>query len=451
MAPGTGKTLTTIRYINKYNTILIVCRRDDYMTWYDQMTEDGWSPKRIYRMESSKVNWKALRRHVQSHKYRVVMVTYDLVKNPMVFRFIRSIFWDVCVADEVHYIKRMKSARTQKVIQATRHIDRRLGLTGSPITNKPIDVFSIGLFIDDGRTFGNNEWRFKNKYYLKSGPGFYKRRNASDQIAKKLQAFAFHVHEDDVLKLPPKRYIKEYCQMTSIQKRYYQQVLDDWEMEMQDGTIHELSHVIVRTEKLRQISSGFMITPPDENGHKETIYLRSGKLKKLEDMLYSEDYLGDHKKIVIWCSRTAEIRMVYKLVRKHGDKAVRFFGSNRANKNQARVSFRDDPKVRFFIAQVDSGVGMNELVVASDAVYFSNSTKVVSRQQSELRTRRIGSEHHNQITYWDLISEGAIDGAILGNVKSSMDTAQYILDQLKNGVPLRRAIHTSFQAGKKCA
>jgi hypothetical protein len=91
---------------------------------------------------------------------------------------------------------------------------------------------------------------------------------------------------------------------------------------------------------------------------------------------------------------------------------------------------------------VDAGVGMNELVVADTAMYWSNSFKVVSRQQSERRNRRIGSEGHDIITYWDLLSEGTVDKRILRGVRSSMDVATGILQEIKAGKKLRTVLNT---------
>ena len=94
---------------------------------------------------------------------------------------------------------------------------------------------------------------------------------------------------------------------------------------------------------------------------------------------------------------------------------------------------RDNKQTRIFVGQVDGGVGLNELKVASVAIYFSNSRKVLSRRQSEGRIRRRGSEIFKEITYYDLLTEDTIDVHILKSIKKSVSLADYILAEIRKG------------------
>jgi len=243
--------------------------------------------------------------------------------------------------------------------------------------------------------------------------------------------------------LPPKRSVLKSVMMTPAQKKYYYQALHEWEIQLEDAEsdVFEINQVIVQLSKLRQIASGFLYLPDEQDSTKrQVIWFESSKLKLLKELLTSEDYLKDKPKIVIWCAFTAEIQKIAKMAKEHKIKAVTFYGSNSIKKNKARKDFKLDSTIRLFIGQVDSGVGMNELVVADTAIYFSNSHKVVSRQQSMRRIRRRGSEIHRQITYWDLVTEGSVDLMILKTVKQSMSVAHTILTQLKKGVTLREIL-----------
>ena len=438
LSPGTGKTLVAIRYITdcKLFPALLICRRDDYLTWKDELEQEGYTEDQITLIDKSR-KLKDLGK-IQNNW---TIITYDLVKSEPVFRWIVQNYWKVVVTDESHMIKRWKSKRTKKVIRATRHISKRIAMSGSPITNDPGDVFSQCLFYDNGKTFGDNYWKFRNRYYVNNeySHGWYLRSGSKNLIAKKLSTSSFYIDEDDAMKLPPKRSIIKSIPMTGIQKRYHNQVLKEWEIQLKGATIFEIDQVVVQLSKLRQIASGFLYLT-DNKGKRKTLWFKSSKLRLLKELLTDEEYLKNKPKVVIWCAFTAEILKVAELAKELKIKTVTFYGSDRKKKDQARKDFKNKVKVKLFIGQVDSGVGMNELTVADTAVYFSNSHKVVSRQQSMRRIRRRGSEIHKQITYWDLVTEKSTDLITLKSVQKSMSVAHNILMQLRKGASLKEAL-----------
>ena len=444
LAPGTGKTLVVIRYVYNHHlkNVLLICRRDDFLTWQIELKKEHRSSKAITILDKS----RKLKKIKDQPRTRWTMVTYDLLKNKAVSQWIHSLSWDLVATDESHMIKRWQSKRTKKVIRTTQHIPQRIAMSGSPITNDPGDVFSQCLFYDRGKTFGDNYWRFRNRYYVhnENSHGWYLRAGSKVLISKKLNQSSFYIDEDDAMVLPPKRFLIKSVPMTPIQKKYYQQALHEWEIQLEssdEDDVFEINQVVVQLSKLRQIASGFVYLPDENKPNKRKIeWFKSSKLKLLKELLTDEEYLKNKPKIVIWCAFTAEIEAIAQLAKECGIKAVTFYGANKAKKNKARQDFKSKANIRLFIGQVDSGVGMNELVVADTAIYFSNSHKVVSRQQSMRRIRRRGSEIHRQITYWDLITEESVDLAILKNVQQSMSIAHSILTQLRKGVALKKIL-----------
>ena len=83
---------------------------------------------------------------------------------------------------------------------------------------------------------------------------------------------------------------------------------------------------------------------------------------------------------------------------------------------------------------------MNALKCADSAIYYSNSRKVISRIQSEGRIRRDGSQIHDIITYWDIVTEGSIDSKIIIDIKGSISTANYIMSGIRSGQNLKKLI-----------
>lgn len=484
MAPGTGKTLVAIRYTTEHlpeprrYPALVLGRRDDYMTWRDELQAEGIPRAKIQEIEGSSSAKDAYNRYHMAGRHIHpwwTLVTYDLMRDPEVRRYVAGMSWQVVIADELHSIKRIEAERTKWTLKSTRHVPVRLGLTGTPITNEPSDVFTECLFIDDGRTFGSNWWKFRTEFYIKAGMSWVRRRGSKPEIIKRLRRVAFHVHEDDVLKLPPVRRVTKAVPMSGMQRKLYEQVLHDWEYQIAGGKPNEINQVVVQLAKLRQIASGFVykpsvvadtlergVNPADidiysyswEAGPRSatstqvraaTHRLRSSKLELMLSHLEDDDEFGPsrYQKVVIWAAHTADVIGIADALRARGDVAVTFCGSNRLAKEQARRRFRDDSACRFFIGQADSGVGMNELTVANIAMYFSNSQRVVSRQQSERRIRRRGSETHDHILYVDYITEGTCEVGIHRDLKRGVSYAKSVTDALKRGASIREALSLS--------
>jgi len=422
LPPGTGKTRIAIDALRDLGHNLVICRRDDFVTWTLELIKWGISPNHISYIRSFE---DALVFHRPLPQW--TLITHDLVRKFV--KEVSSSGFTAAIVDESHKIKDWRTLRTKAIIRSTRGIPVRLALTGTPATEEPIDLFSQCLFVDDGHTLGYSYWRFKNRYYVRSGPGWYIRRGARQQIRNLIQPIVFT--ECSRVKLPPRRYLTKFAPMSGLQRRYYESLLSKWEYEVHRGKIVELNNILQRLTKLRQVASGFIYGPPDRwLSDKSIKWLNSSKLKLLEELLTSPDYLLNVPKIVIWCTWLAEIDKIYELSKKLEVRAVTYYGSNSKEANKAaRVYFATDDSVRWFIGQVDSGLGMNELVVADTAIYFSNSYRGESRIQSEARICREGSQKHTLITYYDLLTEGSVDLLVLKCLQRKKSLASYILQQ----------------------
>lgn len=419
---GTGKTLVGIRYAEHgYFPALIICRRDDFLTWKLELFAEGYTEDQILFIDKSNVK-------LPKTAPLWVIITYDRVKRPKILRWIKSIKWGIVIGDELHMVKKWKTVRTKRVINSTRHIPRRIGLTATPINNTLLDIYSQALFIDNGKTFGNNEWRFKRKFFIKPAdfPGWFLRRGSKQKIEKLMDTMSFSVNADDVLDLPPIRPpVIKAVPMTGMQRKYRKQVLEEWELTLDNETV-DIDQVIVQISKLRQIAAGFLYKPDGSY-----IKIKNRKLKLLSDLMNDDQYLKQKTKIVIWVAHIAEIEIIGEMLRDSHVSYVEFHGSKRKRNNESRMQFLQDPKCRVFLGQADKGVGINELVVSDSALWFSNSFRVVSKVQAQKRIRRRGSDRHEFITYYDLVTEGSIDEHILNSLNKNMSVAESILKQIR--------------------
>lgn len=463
MAPGTGKTLTLIRFVQPerrraYFPALIICRRDDYLTWEQELLAEGVPPEEIFFVDhkseytTRKRSGKYKRIHQQEFPdkpKRWNIVSYDLIRETGqklsdAGWWIFNNHFEIVAADECQTIKRWKANRSKTVIAAVRNIKMRVPMTGTPITQSVEDAFMHGLFANEGETFGKTWFLFMKRYYnkCKMTKAWYIKKGSKKRIQTRMGEFSYYVHEDDkgVMKLPTAMPpVLKSCSMYGKQRKMYETVLEHWEIKQSNGEYYELDYVIDVTQKLKQIASGFYY---DKNG--KAVRVKNRKIELLEDLATDPEYLKNENSI-IWVSLKEEVEIVSELAHKLGIGYIAYIGGSRKQREAMRIQYRDDPSIQWFICNVERGKGMNELIKARNRVYFSNSTKVEAKEQSLRRNRRKGSEKlHESIRTFELVTEGTLEIDIINSLTSGIDFAQYILKKAKHGLKLREILSQSL-------
>jgi len=155
---GLGKTVQAIGVINaaKPETVLIVCPATLKLNWRNELRRWLVDVRNIHVL-SSKDQFPT--------EPDIVIMNYDIAVK---FQSqIKAIKWGLFIADEAHYMKNPKAQRTaallgkgkeSKPIQA----DKKILLTGTPITNRPIEIFPLVSFL--WPSVFNNMWHFGKRY-----------------------------------------------------------------------------------------------------------------------------------------------------------------------------------------------------------------------------------------------------------------------------------------------
>lgn len=161
---GLGKTIQAIGFVNWTPTIrrvLIVCPASLKLNWRNELQKWLTRPLSIGVVNAS-----------DYPDTDIVIVNYDVLERHI--DRLRAVTWDVVILDECHYIKNPKAKRTQILtgdgkdpIKAHHY----LLLTGTPITNRPAELFPL-LQIADPTGLGRNFFSFAKKYCDAKHNGF---------------------------------------------------------------------------------------------------------------------------------------------------------------------------------------------------------------------------------------------------------------------------------------
>lgn len=327
--------------------------------------------------------------------------------------------------DESSVIKNLDAARTKNVLHLRdRALYRRI-MTGTPLTQSPMNFFPQFKFLADGLLGFTLYTPFKAFYAVwrdrvvtnnKKGapPGskrafkeFVRYRNLHI-LKQKVDAHSFTIRKADCLDLPPKVYLERRVDMSAEQDKLYRAATKQFIVELvQSGWRMTIAHAFTRAMRLSQITGGFIKS--DEEDAAAPI---PGPNPKLESILQYIEELPADKKVVIWARFTPELRLIADALGRKN--CALYWGEVNQNSRHENVDRFMDPSgaARFFIGNQQCGKFGLTLTVANHVLYYSNSYSADARWQSEDRTHRIGSVGES-VTYSDIMCAHSCDPRIL--------------------------------------
>jgi SNF2 family DNA or RNA helicase len=323
------------------------------------------------------------------------------------------------VVDESSDFRTASSKRTRTArALADKAVVRRI-LDGTPLDNSPLHAYAqFQIVAPDALGFGTKA-EFEERYaeYEKAyrgGGKTYPRlvgyKNLPE-LRDKIASLTSVVLREDCEDLPEVMRLKRYVMPTDEQTRIYNQMLDEWLVELDDGTHIDVIEGGVRLLKLQQVLSGFII---DQEGEVHDV---PGKNPRL-DALSTEVLLSPGKSIV-WCRFREDIKRVAARLEADGLRVVTYYGATTAsNKLKAKAAFREDDGPEVWVGHPRSAGRGTDLSKADWMFYYSYDHDNIIRRQSMERATKM---HGQRITVTDLVVPDSVDTYILSNLDSKTD------------------------------
>lgn len=376
-------------------------------------------------------NSDRLKKFLSENKDPKIFITnYEVLYDQAMVEAIK--YWrpEALVADEVHRLKDPKAKRTKATLLISALCKYRFGLSGTPILNSQLDLFSQVQFLDRGETFGNNYFVFRMKYFEDKNaarrgthtyfPNWQPKPGIDEEIKRKIAPFSMSVKKSECLDLPPLLKKEVIIPMSHEQERAYKQMKKDFIAFIKDkACVAELA--VTKALRLQQIVSGYLATDDEM----EVSFDKVPRLEALEKLLTE---ITPTNKVIVWMTFKKNYEMVERLLKdKDGNVIIPYatLTGDTLHPQKEIDKFQNDESVRVMIANPSAGgIGIN-LTAASYMVYYSRSFNLEHEIQSEARCYRGGSEIHRSITRVDLITPGTIDeviGQVLAEKKKIGDS-----------------------------
>ncbi|GHU38208.1 hypothetical protein FACS1894105_11770 [Clostridia bacterium] len=171
---------------------------------------------------------------------------------------------DLIIADESHKIKSHATAASKAMHRLGANAAYRLALTGTPITNKAIDIFSQYKFLAP-EIFGNSFYSWRNRYFDLCGYGNYTpimKRNMEAEFTQKMHSIAYRATKVQCLDLPAITDIIRSVELEPTAAKLYRDLVKDSYAELGSGEI-TATNILTRLPRLSQLTGGF-VSPDGE-------------------------------------------------------------------------------------------------------------------------------------------------------------------------------------------
>ena len=132
---GLGKSAQALAYLvhAKVNSTLIVCPASMKYVWLGEV--EKWTKLKAFVIDSrSELTIQDF------HENQIAIINYDILKK--FFEFLDTVHFDCMVLDESTYIKSPSTIRTKLVKALATKIASKILLSGTPIENRVIEIFT---------------------------------------------------------------------------------------------------------------------------------------------------------------------------------------------------------------------------------------------------------------------------------------------------------------------
>jgi SNF2 family DNA or RNA helicase len=383
---------------------------------------------------------KALKRAVAEQA--LVITSYALARRDQ--PLLATCDWHRVVLDEAQNIKNPKAAQTKAIGKLrARH---RLALTGTPVENRLMDLWSILHFLNPG--YLDTQARFRKHFELPVQRDQDPLRTAT--LKRLVEPFILRRLKTDkaiIRDLPDKIEAIQYCNLGREQAALYESVVRQVERELEEKEGIERQGLMLSTlMRLKQICNHPAQFLQDGSPFSPE---RSHKLQRLQEML--EEVMAEGDSVLIFSQFTEVGAALERLLRQEW-RYTSFYlhgGTSRQRREEMIARFQDpatEPAV-FVLSLKAGGVGIT-LTKANHVFHFDRWWNPAVEDQASDRAFRIGQKKtvfvHKMVTLGTMEeridemirNKQALAGAIVGNDESWL--AQLDNERFKDLIRLNR-------------
>lgn len=430
---GLGKTLVAIEAFRRLRNngavcaMLVLCPNSLKRTWAAELRRFApdlsvdliQGARRERRARLGQTNATAILVNYESARNEIASIRALLARRRTVF-----------VLDESHYIKNYRSLNSIAAQHFAPLAEYRWLLTGTPVTNRPTDIYPQICVAAAGEPFGSHG-AFEARYGSTDSSV-----TERESLAERIQPFLLRRTKEECLDLPPKLFVDVAVDLPPWQRRLYAAMRDGVVAEVETVSPEEFHRYLptglVRLLRLSQVASNPRLVFPNERRI-------PGKIVHLDRTV--GELMEAGRKVIVWSYYVDTIRLLEARYRRYG--AASLHGATSPDKRHSTVTrFQDDPDLKVLVANpAAAGTGLT-LTAANYSVYETLTWRYDQYAQSQDRNHRIGQRV--PVTYIRLLAADTIESAIVEALARKAQLARDLVDSSAGSAPPLRITRQDF-------
>jgi SNF2 family DNA or RNA helicase len=417
---GLGKTLQTLSWMawlherNRKNPkpSLVICPASVLYNW--RREAERFTPHlKVLILESGAAR-HSLRKQIPQHD--IIVTNYALLRRDL--EELQKFQFRAIILDEAQFIKNPGAQVTQSVKQLKS--EHRLALTGTPLENRLLDLWSIVDFVQPG--YLNSQEHFLETYEPRGGENADSaQRIARRRLSAKLRPLLLRRLKKHVAKdLPDRIEQRRDCELGDEQRKLYLAELRrsrDQVMQAvaEKGINKSKMHVLAALTRLRQICCHPKLVGNDSI---------SGKTETLFELL--DSLVAQGQKVLIFSQFVQMLELLDKECRARSISTHILTGQTK-DRQEVVTAFQNDPNPAVFLLSLRAaGTGLN-LTTASYVVLYDPWWNPAVEAQAIDRSHRIGQTQ--TVNAYRLISPGTVEEKIWELQQSKAQTIADVLGE----------------------
>ena len=331
---------------------------------------------------------------------------------------------NMIIIDEIHKNASSTSQQGKQLLRIKKATKKKcmwIPMTGTPIVNKPTDLY-IPLRLIEAHSI-NSSYVWNKQFCLFGGYGGHEivGYKNMEQLKMLLQPNMIRRLKENILDLPDKIEFLEYVDNSVYQLKLQTKI--ELQLRSEKDDIIKSLNPLSRFLRLRQVNGSPELV--DEECYYDEYYIRkNAKLQRLLEIL--EDIHERGEKVIVFSNWVEPLRTIYRYISKKYHVCCYTGTMKEADRARHKEAFQKNPKYTVIIGTIGSLGTSHTLTAANNVIFYDEPWTAADRQQAIDRTHRLGAT--KTVNVYTLLSKDTVDERVHKILYGKSTISKYMVD-----------------------